>query len=83
MRLAGSAVADCDNVFATGRVLGTGEFQDEGLVERKEIAAKSKLSTLLTAGNRASLIRRSTMREWRTFEQVREEGPMLLVLEDR
>ena len=35
MRLAGSAVADCDNVFATGRVLGTGEFQDEGLVERR------------------------------------------------
>ena len=28
MRLAGSAVANCDNVFATGRVLGTGEFQD-------------------------------------------------------
>ena len=35
VRLAGSAVADCDNVFATGRVLGTGEFQDEGLVERR------------------------------------------------
>ena len=35
MRLAGSAVADCDNVFATGRVLGTGEFQDEGFVERR------------------------------------------------
>src|SRR5277367_4847529 len=35
MRLAGSAVADCDNVFATGRVLGTSEFQDEGFVERR------------------------------------------------
>ena len=32
VRLAGSAVADCDNVFATGRVLGAGEFQDQGLV---------------------------------------------------
>ena len=30
-----TAVADRDDVFTTGRVLGTGEFQDEGLVERR------------------------------------------------
>ena len=35
VRLAGSAVADRDDIFAAGRVLGTGEFQDEGLVERR------------------------------------------------
>ena len=35
VRLAGSAVADCDNVFTAGRVLGTGEFQDESFVERR------------------------------------------------
>jgi hypothetical protein len=35
-RLAGAAVADCDDIFAAGRVLGTGEFQDEGLVERRK-----------------------------------------------
>ena len=64
--LAGAGVAERDDVLAALDVLTAGQFQDQHLVERG-MALKSKLSRLLTAGNLACLIRRSTMRRSRSI----------------
>ena len=55
-----------DDVLPAGHILRAGELQHEGLVERGNGREVEAVQTL-QAGNRASLIRRSTMRRSRSI----------------
>ena len=66
VRLAGAAVADRDDVLPAGTYSERASSSTRVLLS-DGMAAKSKLSRLFTAGNRASLIRRSTMRRSRSI----------------
>ena len=66
MGLAGAAVADSDDILPALDVFAAGSSATRTLFT-EGMARKSKVSRLLTAGNRAALIRRCTMRWWRSM----------------
>src|SRR5256714_13254904 len=69
MRLAGAAVADRDHVVAASDVFAASELQDQCLIERRDRREVKTVQALhcFTVGNRASLMRRSTMRRSRSI----------------